>query len=88
MIVSWIRTIKLKELYEELVEANIISKESFNSPDELRDELFDGNDGTNDYYYFSLDSMDIFDEFTYDIAQFITKQVGGTEFVMVDCFHY
>ena len=88
MIIDWIKVIKLKELYEELIEANIISKESFSSPDVLRDELFDGNDGTNDYYYFSLNTMEIFDEFTYDIAQFITKQVGGTEFVMIDCFHY
>ena len=95
MIIDWIRVIKLKELYEELVEANIISKESFSSPDDLREELFYGDDGTNDYHYFSLDTTNIFDdfpydiaEFFYDIAQFIIKQVGGTEFVMIDCFHY
>lgn len=83
MIIDWIRKIRLNELYEELIQSNIISKESFDCPDALLDELFDGNDGTNGFYYFSLNTLDIFDEFTYDIAKFITKQVGETDFVMI-----
>lgn len=88
MVVDWIRMIRLSELYKELIESNIISKESFNCPDVLLEELFDfSNDGTNGFYYFSLNSMDIFDEFTYEIAKFIIKQIGETDFVMIynDC---
>lgn len=88
MIVNWIRSIKLSELYEELKKAKIIG-DSYTCPEDLFEYMFDEEEREIElvYYYYDLNPIYIYSEFHRDIAKFITNQIGESEFVMIyyDC---
>lgn len=82
MIIDWIRSIRLSELFKELDEANIINGKSYGNAMGFAEMLFEDY---RRFQVFDLDTANHHDEMAADIAKFIAKRIGATDYVLIDC---